>query len=151
MPEIADVMQSLNCLNAMNLDGGGSTDLFANGRTINRPSDSTGPRPVVSAVLVRDRYKKKIIKNLNDEWKSIDKLFILSNLFCSLLLFRLNFCLLCLLYLNVRNIILFTPFVSVSQLLLKSTLFKPFLNLPTIIIVIFCQLQPLLQFIYLLL
>lgn len=59
MSEIADMMQSLNCIHAMNLDGGGSTNLFANGRTINRPSDSTGPRPVVSAVLVRDKYKKK--------------------------------------------------------------------------------------------
>jgi exopolysaccharide biosynthesis protein len=59
MQEIADLMQSLNCVHAMNLDGGGSTNLFANGLTINRPSDGTGPRPVVSAVLVRDRYKKK--------------------------------------------------------------------------------------------
>jgi exopolysaccharide biosynthesis protein len=60
MKEIADVMQSLGCNHAMNLDGGGSTNLYANGKTINRPSDATGPRPVVSAVLIRDRYKKKI-------------------------------------------------------------------------------------------
>jgi exopolysaccharide biosynthesis protein len=53
-------MQSLNCENAMNLDGGGSTNLYANGKTINRPSDASGPRPVVSALLVRDRYKKKL-------------------------------------------------------------------------------------------
>ncbi len=52
-------MQSLGCVHAMNLDGGGSTNLYANGKTINRPSDATGPRPVVSAVLIRDRYKKK--------------------------------------------------------------------------------------------
>jgi exopolysaccharide biosynthesis protein len=62
MQEIADLMQSLNCVHAMNLDGGGSTNLFANGLTINRPSDASGPRPVVSAVLVRDRYKKKLIE-----------------------------------------------------------------------------------------
>lgn len=67
MKEIADVMQSLNCINAMNLDGGGSTDLFANGKNINRPSDASGPRPVVSAVLIRDRYKKKITAQLVDE------------------------------------------------------------------------------------
>ena len=67
MKEIADVMQSLNCIHAMNLDGGGSTNLFANGKTINRPSDGTGPRPVVSAVLIRDRFKKKIIKKLKAE------------------------------------------------------------------------------------
>jgi len=43
----------------MNLDGGGSTLLFANNIIINRPCDAAGPRPVVSAVLIRDRFKKK--------------------------------------------------------------------------------------------
>lgn len=57
-------MQSIHCKDAMNLDGGGSTLLFANNHVINRPSDASGPRPVVSAVLIRDRYKKKLI-NLN--------------------------------------------------------------------------------------
>jgi exopolysaccharide biosynthesis protein len=59
MPEIASVMQSLNCYDAMNLDGGGSTLLYANNHIINRPSDATGPRKVVSAILLRDKYKKK--------------------------------------------------------------------------------------------
>lgn len=59
MSEIAHLMQSLGCIHAMNLDGGGSTNLFANGNTINRPSDASGPRPVVSALLIRDRNKKK--------------------------------------------------------------------------------------------
>lgn len=59
MPELAEVMQSLNCWDSMNLDGGGSTLLYANSRIINHPSDPTGPRPVVSAILIRDRYKKK--------------------------------------------------------------------------------------------
>lgn len=60
MPELAQLMQSLHCENAMNLDGGGSTLLFANNKIINKPSDATGPRKVVSAVLIRDRYKKKL-------------------------------------------------------------------------------------------
>lgn len=67
MKEIADVMQDLNCLHAMNLDGGGSTNLYANGKTINRPSDASGPRPVVSAVLIRDKYKKKSQNLLVDQ------------------------------------------------------------------------------------
>ena len=58
--ELAELMQRLNCLDAMNLDGGGSTLLYANNKILNRPSDATGPRKVVSAVLVRDRYKKKV-------------------------------------------------------------------------------------------
>jgi exopolysaccharide biosynthesis protein len=60
MPELAQLMQSLNCFNAMNLDGGGSTLLYANNFITNRPSDPTGPRKVVSAVLIRDRTKKKL-------------------------------------------------------------------------------------------
>jgi exopolysaccharide biosynthesis protein len=59
MPELAKVMQALNCVDAMNLDGGGSTLLYANNKIINKPSDATGPRKVVSVVLIRDRYKKK--------------------------------------------------------------------------------------------
>lgn len=57
--ELANLMQSLHCSDAMNLDGGGSTLLYANNQIINRPSDASGPRKVVSAVLVRDRFKKK--------------------------------------------------------------------------------------------
>jgi exopolysaccharide biosynthesis protein len=60
MPEIAHLMQNLNCLDAMNLDGGGSTLLYANNRIINHPSDAAGPRKVVSAVLLRDKYKRKL-------------------------------------------------------------------------------------------
>lgn len=61
MPELAQVMQSIHCWDAMNLDGGGSTLLYANSHIINRPSDASGPRPVVSAILIRDRYKKKFL------------------------------------------------------------------------------------------
>ena len=60
MNEVAQVMLSINCVDAMNLDGGGSTLLYANDKILNKPSDESGPRPVVSAVLIRDRYKKKV-------------------------------------------------------------------------------------------
>ena len=59
MPELSEIMLLLDCYDALNLDGGGSTLLYANNRIINRPSDGSGPRPVVSAVLVRDRVKPK--------------------------------------------------------------------------------------------
>lgn len=59
MSEISDLMLNLNCVDALNLDGGGSTLLYANNKVINRPSDPSGPRPVVSAILIRDKYKKK--------------------------------------------------------------------------------------------
>lgn len=66
MGELAILMKSLGCRHAMNLDGGGSTNLYANKVTINRPSDATGPRPVVSAVLLRDKYKKKSLNLLTE-------------------------------------------------------------------------------------
>jgi exopolysaccharide biosynthesis protein len=59
IPEMAHLMQSLKCKEALNLDGGGSTCLVANNQVINRPSDPAGPRKVVSVVLIRDRRKKK--------------------------------------------------------------------------------------------
>ena len=43
----------------MNLDGGGSTLLYANGKIVNKPSDATGPRPVANVVMIRDKYKRK--------------------------------------------------------------------------------------------
>lgn len=48
--ELATIMFSLGCRDAINLDGGGSTALNILGTTVNRPSD--GPeRPVSNAVL----------------------------------------------------------------------------------------------------
>lgn len=52
-------MMSINCIDAMNLDGGGSTLLYANGKITNRPSDATGPRHVANVVMIRDKYKRK--------------------------------------------------------------------------------------------
>lgn len=51
-------MKQLKCQDALNLDGGGSTLLYANNKIINRYSDPK-PRPVVSAILIRDKYKIK--------------------------------------------------------------------------------------------
>ena len=52
--ETADIMQRLGCVDAINLDGGGSTafDLF--GKTVNRPSDGI-ERPVANAVLIKGK------------------------------------------------------------------------------------------------
>lgn len=50
MDELARVMQRLGCMEAMNLDGGGSTTLNLFGLTVNRPSDGK-ERPVANAIL----------------------------------------------------------------------------------------------------
>lgn len=44
--EEARFMRSLGAVDAMNLDGGGSTAMAIRGRLVNSPSDSTGERPV---------------------------------------------------------------------------------------------------------
>lgn len=45
LSEEAALMRSLGAVNAMNLDGGGSTAMAVNGALINKTSDATGERP----------------------------------------------------------------------------------------------------------
>jgi hypothetical protein len=49
--QLADFMQSLGAVNAINLDGGGSSTMWLNGVIANRPSDPS-ERPVSSALVV---------------------------------------------------------------------------------------------------
>ena len=51
--ELASIMRKLGAWQAMNLDGGGSTTVVQNGRTINRVN--SGPRLVSNALLVVPR------------------------------------------------------------------------------------------------
>ena len=53
--ELQRLAQRLDLVEAVNLDGGGSTTLVAGDRVINRPSDSTGPRSVSDVLLVLPR------------------------------------------------------------------------------------------------
>lgn len=50
--ESAAVADALGMRDALNLDGGGSTTMVANGTVVNRPSDAAGERPVGDAILV---------------------------------------------------------------------------------------------------
>ncbi|BCW78443.1 phosphodiester glycosidase family protein [Arthrobacter sp. NicSoilC5] len=50
--EEADVAKSLGMVNAMNLDGGGSTTMVEDGQVMNSPSDATGERPIGDALLL---------------------------------------------------------------------------------------------------
>jgi len=50
--EEAHVARSLGMVNAINLDGGGSTTMVQGGQVVNSPSDATGERPVGDALLV---------------------------------------------------------------------------------------------------
>jgi phosphodiester glycosidase len=56
LPELADLMRRMGALDALNLDGGGSSSLVVRGRVLNRPSDREGERAVGNALaLVRCR------------------------------------------------------------------------------------------------
>jgi exopolysaccharide biosynthesis protein len=45
-------MRSLGAVDAMNLDGGGSTSFVVAGQTINHPSDATGARAVGDSIEI---------------------------------------------------------------------------------------------------
>lgn len=55
--ELAEILLELGAVDAMNLDGGGSTTMFLNGKVVNKPSDKTGERSVSDAILVFPRKK----------------------------------------------------------------------------------------------
>ncbi len=52
LAEGATFMKSLGAVDALNLDGGGSTTMTVNGTLVNYPSDATGERPVGDTVQV---------------------------------------------------------------------------------------------------
>jgi hypothetical protein len=52
LPELANFMSALGCVQALNLDGGGSTTMVVRGNVVNRPSDPNGERAVANALLL---------------------------------------------------------------------------------------------------
>jgi len=52
LPELTRVFEGLGAREALNLDGGGSTVMVVDGRVVSRPSDPTGEREVVNALLL---------------------------------------------------------------------------------------------------
>ncbi|TZF81829.1 phosphodiester glycosidase family protein [Pedobacter sp. BS3] len=54
LSELAQLMKDMGCVGALNLDGGGSTDLIINGKQTVRPSDGS-ERAVMSAVILKSK------------------------------------------------------------------------------------------------
>lgn len=52
LQELAEMLLEMGAIDAMNLDGGGSTTMFLDGKIVNKPSDKEGERPVSDAILV---------------------------------------------------------------------------------------------------
>lgn len=55
LSELANMLKDLSCNNAINLDGGGSTSLIIGSRLTVRPGDNGVERPVVSALLIKQK------------------------------------------------------------------------------------------------
>ena len=55
--ELAEYLLSLGAVDAMNLDGGGSTTMYLDGRVVNTPSDKGGERKIGDAIVVTLRKK----------------------------------------------------------------------------------------------
>jgi len=53
LKEVTGLLQSLDCVDALNLDGGGSSTLYLQGKIVNSPSDAARERPVSDAIIVR--------------------------------------------------------------------------------------------------
>jgi hypothetical protein len=53
LTELATMLKDLGCTDAINLDGGGSTNMILANRATVRPGDNGTERPVISAVLIK--------------------------------------------------------------------------------------------------
>jgi len=65
LDELAELMLSLGCAQALNLDGGGSTTMVVRGGVVNHPSDASGERPVGNALLLISRAPTGPVAHLN--------------------------------------------------------------------------------------
>ncbi len=60
LPELAQIFIDLGCVQAMNLDGGGSSQMAVGGTLINLPEGGTYQRPIPTMLAVIDRDSIKI-------------------------------------------------------------------------------------------
>ena len=51
--QMAKIMVGLGCVEAMNLDGGGSSCMLVNGKETIKPSDPSGQRPVPAVLVIK--------------------------------------------------------------------------------------------------
>jgi len=61
--DLAKLLLELGATDAMNLDGGGSTTMFVDGKVVNKPSDKEGERKVSDAILLTLRKPVAMKKN----------------------------------------------------------------------------------------
>lgn len=59
LKETAQILKDLGCVEAVNLDGGGSSCMLINGKETIRPSDKEGQRPVPAVFIIHKIQKRK--------------------------------------------------------------------------------------------
>ena len=53
LPQMAKILVDIGCIEAMNLDGGGSSCMLINGKETIKPSDPNGQRPVPAVLVIK--------------------------------------------------------------------------------------------------
>jgi len=59
LSQVANILQELGCMEAINLDGGGSSCMLINGKETIKPSDPTGQRPVPAVFYIRAKSNNR--------------------------------------------------------------------------------------------
>ena len=57
LPQLAKLLLDLGCVEALNLDGGGSSSMLVNGKETIKPSDKEGQRPVPAVFIIQQKNK----------------------------------------------------------------------------------------------
>ncbi|RYF80497.1 MAG: phosphodiester glycosidase family protein [Chitinophagaceae bacterium] len=57
LPQEAQILKDLGCVEALNLDGGGSSCLLVNGKETIKPSDEKGQRAVPGVFLIKAKRR----------------------------------------------------------------------------------------------
>ncbi|MBP6432545.1 MAG: phosphodiester glycosidase family protein [Ferruginibacter sp.] len=55
LPQLAQLLKDIGCVEALNLDGGGSSCMLVNGKETIKPSDKTGQRPVPAVFIIQQK------------------------------------------------------------------------------------------------
>ncbi len=55
LPQEAQILKDLGCVEALNLDGGGSSCMLINGKETIKPSDKNGQRPVPAVFIIQTK------------------------------------------------------------------------------------------------
>jgi exopolysaccharide biosynthesis protein len=55
LPELANMLKDIGCIEALNLDGGGSSAMLVNGKPTITPSDKEGERPVPAVMMIKKK------------------------------------------------------------------------------------------------